>query len=66
MFGFYKKPCEHKKSYPVDLTIVQGLNIINSDMEGEVHREVHFCRSCRVLFLPWSEETIKNIHEVKK
>jgi hypothetical protein len=66
MFGFYKKPCEHKKSYPVDITIVQGLNIINSDMEGEIHREVHFCRDCRVLFLPWDEEKIKNIHEVKK
>ena len=64
MFGFYKKPCEHKRSYSIDMTIVQGLNIINSDMEEEVHREVHFCRDCRVLFLPWSEEKIKHIHEV--
>ena len=60
MFGFYKKPCEHKRSYPLEITVVQGLNI-----DREIDREIHFCRDCRVLFLPWSKEKIKNLHERK-
>ena len=66
MFGFYKKPCEHKRSQPVNITLCETLNIVNSDIDGELHREIHFCRDCRVLFLPWNKEKFKNWHEKKK
>ncbi len=60
---FWKKPCEHKNSSPINVTLSEGLNIVNYDVIGTIEREVHFCRGCRVLFLPWDKEKIGNFHE---
>jgi hypothetical protein len=58
--GFSKK-CEHKNRRSLELTIVEELSIIG-DKNGtaESHKEVYYCKDCRVLFLPKDKEKIKN------
>ena len=64
MFGLFKKPCEHKRRHPVNISIIEGIRIENSpNIEGEIIKEIYYCEDCRVLFLPRDKETIGRFHE---
>ena len=54
------KTCRHKNTEYMDITIVRGAVIANTniDLPVEVHKPIHLCLDCRCLVMKVEDEKL--------